>query len=96
MPLTNADIIRDAALHCEAGTVPADRIIQRWGDPGEDNDRIATLELRPGMFEGEYQALALRCWGNGFWCRADGQAGYFTTRADADKAAERWIEEGKR
>ena len=93
---TNADICRDAALHCEAGTLPDDRVIARYGNPSEDNDRIATLEVRPGMAEGQYQALALRLWGSGHWCRADGQAGYFTTRQDADKAAERWISEGER
>lgn len=99
---TRDDIIRDARyeLHAarRARIAPTEtrQIIATFGDVTEDNDRIATLEIRPGMFEGEYQALALRCWGNGHWCRADGQPHFFTDRVPADAAAERWISEGKR
>ncbi len=71
-------------------------VIKRYGDVTEDNDRIATLELRPGMAEGQYQALALRCWGRGHWCVAEGQAHYFTDQVDADLAGGRWVSEGKR
>lgn len=74
---------------------PADAILATFGDPREDNDRIAQLEVRPGRSEGQFQALMLRRWGNGDWCRADGQPAYFTHRSAADTDAERWINEGR-
>lgn len=74
---------------------PSDAIIATFGDVTEDNDRIAHIEVRPGMREGEVHGLAVCCWGNGHWCVANGHASYFTNRADAEAKALRWINEGR-
>lgn len=77
-------------------TRPAHTQLATYGEVTEGNDRIARLELAPGRQEGDHLGLMLRCWGEGHWCRADGQPAYFTYRMDADTAAERWISTGRR
>lgn len=70
-------------------------IIATFGDVTESNDRIAQIEARPGMREGERFGLMLRCWGHGHWCIANGNPSHFTSRIDAEAAANRWIAEGR-
>lgn len=72
-------------------TRPPQFILSHYGDPTEDNDRIARLEVRPGMQEGQEYGLMLRMWGTKDWGVRDGQAHYFTTREQADQAAQEWI-----
>lgn len=74
---------------------PDDAIIATFGDVTETNDRIARLEVRPGMREGEVHGLILRCWGHGHWCVANGHPSHFTSRTDAQVAAYRWVSEGR-
>lgn len=74
---------------------PIGAIIGAIGGVSETNDRIAQIEVRPGMREGERHALSVRRWGHGHWCVANGQSHYFTDRSDAEASADRWIEEGR-
>lgn len=74
---------------------PSDAIIAALGGVSETNDRIAVVEVRPGMREGQLQGLAVRCWGHGHWCVCNGNASFFTDRAAAVAKAERWIETGR-
>jgi hypothetical protein len=70
-------------------------IIATFGDVTETNDRIAQIEVRPGMREGQLHGLMVRCWGHGDWCVANGRAAYFTDRQSAESSANRWISEGR-
>jgi hypothetical protein len=70
-------------------------IIGIIGDVTEDNDRIAQIEIRPGMIVGEHLAVALRCWGQGCWCVAQGRPAHFTDVAHAKAAALRWVSTGR-
>lgn len=102
MPIATSDltpnqprdvIFSDARIQASAQT--GREILATFGEVTEDNDRVATIELRPGMFEGEYLALAVRRWGMGHWCRFDGQPACCTDRADAVALCRLWISEGK-
>jgi hypothetical protein len=73
---------------------PSEAIIATFGDVTETNDRIAQIEVRPGMREGQMHGLGLRCWGHGHWCIANGHVSHFTSRQGAEAAALRWIKEG--
>lgn len=74
---------------------PPQATIALLGEVTEDNDRIALLQVRPGMREGQAGALMLRRWGSGHDCRGDGQTWYFNDRAAATAVAELWIAEGR-
>lgn len=74
---------------------PSSAIIATLGDVTEDNDRIARIEVRPGMREGERYGLMVRCWGHGHWCVANGHPSYFTDRGSAEIGANRWVSEGR-
>jgi hypothetical protein len=54
------------------------------------------IGVRPGMSEGQYLGMMLRCWGPGAGVVANGEPHYFTRRGDCEEAGERWVEEGKR
>lgn len=74
---------------------PHNATIALFGEVTEDNDRIALLQIRPGMREGQREALMLRRWGRGHECRGDGQTWYFNKREDAIAVAKRWIATGR-
>lgn len=74
---------------------PADAIIAILGDVTEDNDRLAVVEVRPSMTEGEHLGVAVRMWGNGHWCTANGHPHFFTSREPALEQATLWIAEGR-
>jgi len=59
------------------------------------NGRTYTIEVRPGFTEGQYLGLALRRWGEGHWCRCDGEPHYYTDRHHARLSGKRWLESGK-
>ena len=70
-------------------------IIATVTDASEDNDRIAHIEVRPGMTERHPLGLMLRCWGHGHWCVANGNPSFFSSRPRALEAAQRWVDEGR-
>jgi hypothetical protein len=70
-------------------------VLARFGEVTETNDRIATIEVRPGFREGDRAGLVLRCWGRGHWCRQDGQPLLCNDRVSAAAEATRWIETGR-
>ena len=74
---------------------PAETILGLFGDVTEDNDRVAQIEVRPGMSEGQHLALILRCWGHGHWCVAQGRPSHFTCRRDAEGVAHLWVARGR-
>jgi hypothetical protein len=74
---------------------PPQATIRLFGDVTEDNDRIALLQVRPGMREGQRAALMLRHWGLGQCCRGDGQTWYFDKREEATAVAECWVDTGR-
>ena len=71
-----------------------DTIIAIFGDVTEDNDRIAQIEVCSGKIPGAHRSFALRCWGQGYWCVAQGQPTEFRHAADAKAAALRWVNSG--
>jgi hypothetical protein len=74
---------------------PPQATIALFGEVTETNDRIALLQIRPGMREGQREGLMLRRWGSGRACRGDGQTWYFDRREDAIAIAELWVAEGR-
>jgi hypothetical protein len=74
---------------------PHNATIALFGEVTEDNDRIAVLQIRPGMRESQRDALMLRRWGMGHDCRADGQTWVFDKREDAIEVAKCWVDTGR-
>ena len=74
---------------------PHNATIALFGEVTEDNDRIALLQIRPGMREGHPAALMLRRWGRGHDSRGDGQTWYFDKREDAIATAKCWVNTGR-
>lgn len=74
---------------------PHNATIGLFGEVTEDNDRIALVQVRPGMREGQREALMLRRWGYGAGCRADGQTWHYDRREEAVAAAECWVNTGR-
>lgn len=76
-------------------TRPPHATIALFGEVTENNDRIALLQVRPGMQEGERCGLMLKEWGQGDQVRCDGQIRFFDTREAAINCAETWINTGR-
>lgn len=69
---------------------------QRILDEEERGERAYRVEVRPSFSEGQYLGLALRAYGPGHWCVANGEPHHYTKRADARAAGERWLDKGER
>ena len=74
---------------------PHNATIGLFGEATENNDRIALLQIRLGMREGQREALMLGRWGRGHECRGDGQIWFFDKREDAIAVAECWVSTGR-
>jgi cell wall assembly regulator SMI1 len=63
---------------------------------GERNGRRYTVDVRPGMAEGQYLGIMLRQWGEYQGSVANGEPHFYGKRADAVGAGERWLDAGRR
>lgn len=71
---------------------PLERMIH--GIVSEACDRI--YEVTPTPYYAPHRpAWTLKCWGEGYWCRADGQRSHFPTEAAAHEAGRKWVLEGR-
>lgn len=69
--------------------------IAQFGEVTEGNDRVAVIEIRPGMYEGQRDALMLRRWGHGGGYLAEGQPWHYSEREAAIEAAKCWVDTGR-
>lgn len=74
----------------------SDTMQEIFGEVTEGNDRIYSIEPRPHYAtDADRFPICLRLWGNGHWCRADGQPRRLADRAAAHVEGQRWLETGR-